>query len=695
MSKHDLLIEVGTEELPPKALLGLSQSFTKAIAAGLAQRNVSVGKVSSFAAPRRLAVLINAVDETTPDENLEQWGPPLKVAFDADGNPSKAGQAFAAKNGIDIDRLKECVKNDGKQDKLYYSQTISGSPIVDHIPGIIDDSLNALPIPKRMRWGASLEQFVRPLHWITAVFGSTTVAGSVKGLTIGNTTRGHRFHCSEELVIEQASNYESLLRERGKVIACFDTRRSIISEQVSAEGEKLGGVAVIGADLLDEVTALVEWPVALSGNFENRFLKVPSEALISSMKEHQKYFHVVDSNKELMPHFITVANIESSAPQKIIDGNERVIRPRLSDAAFFFETDCKTSLSARRDRLTKIVFQEKLGTVFDKTERITQLADVIAKAINCNADEARRAAQLCKSDLVSEMVLEFDDMQGIAGYYYALNDGESDSIALAMNEQYMPRFAGDQLPTNEVGVVLALADRLDTISGIFGIGQAPTGSKDPFALRRASLAVMRLIIEKNLDLNLRSLLTVALQQHHAVTFSEELLDTIQGYMFERLRAWYEDRGIATEVFLAVSAKNLPRPLDFDKRVRAVQAFTELDEAAALAAANKRVSNILSKSETAVTGTVDTALLQEAAEKKLAETLATLSEDVNALYAVGEYEQGLKSLAVLREPVDAFFDGVMVNADDVALKNNRLKLLLALQQLFLEVADVSMLVPAKK
>ncbi|WP_372860852.1 glycine--tRNA ligase subunit beta [Spongiibacter sp.] len=694
MSKRDLLIEIGTEELPPKALKALSEAFTNSVVEQLRGEQLSFDAVRSYATPRRLAMVISALDEQAPDKDIEKWGPPLKVAF-KDGQATKAAEAFAKGNGLALDELSNYVANDGKQDKLCYRSTVAGSRADQLLANMVEQALAALPIPKRMRWGAKREQFVRPVHWVSLLFGDQVIAGEIMGHTIGRSSRGHRFHSSGEISLAKPAQYAEQLESEGRVIADFSRRRDIVRSQVEAEGQRLGGAAVIDDDLLDEVTALVEWPVALAGNFEQRFLKVPAEALISSMKEHQKYFHVVDSNGMLMPHFITVSNIESRDPQKVIDGNERVIRPRLSDAAFFFETDCKTTLAARRERLKKIVFQEKLGTVFDKTSRVATLATAIAEQLGYDSAQARRAAELCKSDLVSEMVLEFDDMQGIAGYYYALNDGESEDVALAMQEQYLPRFAGDTLPSGKAGTAVALADRLDTISGIFGIGQLPSGSKDPFALRRASLAVMRIIIEKGLDLDLRPSLASALSQHTAVDYSDELLDSILNYMFERLRAWYDDQGIASEIFLAVNAKNISQPRDFDQRVKAVQAFSQLPEASTLAAANKRVSNILAKADGEVSDRVDEALLKEAAEQALHQALQGESARVMAMYAAGDYSQGLKSLAVLRTPVDRFFDDVMVNVDDDALKNNRLSLLKQLQSLFLEVADISLLVPAKK
>lgn len=694
MKQNDLLIEIGTEELPPVALKGLRDAFANSIEKQLKDAALTFASAERFASPRRLAVLLHSLDQQAPSQTLEAWGPPAKVAFDKEGNPTRAAEAFAQKNGLDIGELKNHIANDGKQDKLFVKNEQAGAQTTAIIFDVIEKALAALPIPKRMRWGASRAEFVRPVHWVTAVYGSETLTGEALSLTAGNTTRGHRFHANTELTLASAADYETLLLNEGKVVANFEKRRDMVREQVIAEGKKLGGQAVISDDLLDEVTALVEWPVALAGSFEERFLKVPAEALISSMKEHQKYFHVVDADGALMPHFITVSNIESLDPAQVIAGNEKVIRPRLSDAAFFFETDCKTSLFDRREKLKSIVFQEKLGTVFDKTERIAALSKVLAEKIGADVTLAERAALLCKSDLVTDMVYEFADMQGIAGLYYANNDGEPADVAKAMDEQYLPRFAGDSLPTTQTGSVIALADRLDTITGIFGIGQPPSGSKDPFALRRACLGVLRIIVEQNLELDLRELIAQAAKQHSAVKADDELINTVLAYMIERLRAVYDEQGIAAEVFMAVTAKNLSVPLDIDRRIKAVNSFTTLPEAEALAAANKRVSNILAKAEGFTTKAVDDKLLQEDAEKTLAVSLKNASDTFQPLIEKGDYTAALKSLASLREPVDNFFDNVMVNADDATLKNNRLSLLNQLRELFLQVADISLLVRGK-
>lgn len=696
MAIRNLLIEIGTEELPPKALKSLSAAFSKSITDQLSSESLSFSGFKSYASPRRLAILIHELEEAAADQAIEIWGPPLKVALDDSGSPSKAGLAFATKNGIDPTSLAQHVANDGKQDKLCYKSVASGSTVKAVLSDLINNALLSLPIPKRMRWGSSRTEFVRPIHWLTTVFGEETLQLNVFGLESSNISRGHRFHCDEELIISSAESYEEILESKGFVIADLAKRRQRIQDQVTAVGEQFGGKAIIDDALLDEVTALVEWPVALGGSFEDRFLKVPAEALISSMKEHQKYFHVVDANDRLMANFITVANIESSDPSKVIEGNERVIRPRLSDAAFFFETDCKTTLEQQRSKLQRIVFQEQLGSVYEKTERVGEISRFIAGQLQANSQDAVRAAELCKSDLVTEMVLEFDDMQGIAGSYYAKNDGESAEVIAAMNEQYMPRFAGDDLPSTTTGTIVAIADRLDTLCGIFGIGQLPTGSKDPFALRRASLGILRLIIEKDLRLDLAELISFALAQHKNITSTPELSQTILNYIMDRLRAWYEDRNISTAVFLAVNARKVTAPLDFDKRIHAVENFSHLEQASTLAAANKRVANILAKSTSHHDGAeVNPGLLKEEAELALAKEIEEQQKLVAPLFANGDYQDGLSSLASLRAGVDAFFDNVMVNVDDEALKNNRLALLAKLQALFLGVADIAQLVPAKK
>ncbi len=688
----DFLVELGTEELPPKALKALIAALQENIAASLTAEELSYTMIKSFAAPRRMAVLVENLASETPAKDLVIWGPPATIAFDKDGKPTKAALAFAEKNGIDASALK--AESDGKTEKLIARISTQGKKTTDLLAAIVNDAFAKLPIAKRMKWGAKREEFVRPVHWLVMLYGCDVVNAKILDLQAGRSTRGHRFHHNQAIELAQASDYASALKSTGFVLADREERRELIRQRVNIEAKLINGTAVIDEDLLDEVTALVEWPVAITGNFESRFLEVPPEALIASMKEHQKYFHVVNKEGKLLPNFITVANIESKDQNQIKDGNERVIRPRLSDAAFFFETDKKTTLAELRPRLKTIVFQAQLGTVFEKTERVAALAKTIAAKLNADQASALRAGELCKSDLVTNMVGEFDNMQGIAGYYYALNDGENSEVAAAMNEQYMPRFAGDQLPKTITGAIVSLADRLDTISGIFGIGQQPTGSKDPFALRRASIAVLRILVEKNLALDLRELLTYAKSLHQNLTAGDELVEQVLSYMLERMKAWYEDKNIPAEVFQAVSARNSSTPLDINQRVLAVNEFSKLPQAQALAAANKRVANILSKQAEHVFAHLDIALLQEDAEKNLAHAVNAKADVLAPLFAAHEYTKALASLADLQQPVDAFFENVMVMCEDPALQQNRLGLLIKLRGLFMEVADISYLVQTK-
>ena len=692
MSTDTLLVELGTEELPPKALKSLGQAFRDGILDGLKQRELSYGEVQWFATPRRLAVLVFKLQLQAPEKNIEVLGPPADRARDKEGNWTAAILGFAKKQGLEPDQLQ--IIDTPKGQRMGLRKVVTGTSARDSLNDIIQGSVKGLPIPRRMRWGASREEFVRPVHWVVAMLGQDKDFGEVLGLQTGNTTRGHRFLGSDSVVLDRPEQYVSALTD-AKVIASFEQRQHSIRQQIEAQAETLGATAVIDPALLDEVTALVEWPVALTGAFEERFLQVPPEALILSMKEHQKYFHLVNNEGNLVPHFITIANIQSSDPSQVVAGNERVIRPRLSDAAFFFETDKKIPLADRVPSLDKIVFQQKLGSLQEKTLRMEHAAAILAQDIGAPVDLAKRAAQLSKADLVTDMVLEFPDMQGIAGSYYALHDGENTDVAAALAQQYWPKFSGDRLPESGTACTLGLADRLDTLVGIFGIGQAPTGSKDPFALRRASLAVLRIIVEKGLDLDLRNCLQVAASQYPDGTLAENNTEQVLQYMIERFRAWYEEEDIPAEAFKAVSAKNLSRPLDIHRRVQAVHAFAQLPEAQALAAANKRVSNILGKlGSDHKFGSVSANLLLEPQEKALALQLDALAATCDEHLKKDEYADALSCLASLREPVDAFFDGVMVNVDEETLRNNRLNLLKQLRDLFLQVADVSLLVVSK-
>lgn len=682
---QDLLIEIGTEELPPKALPALINSFADHVNKSLVELGLNPGQCRPFATPRRLALIIPQLDEQQADREEQKLGPAVAAAFDADGKPTKAAEGFARSNNTTVEAL-ERVPGD-KGERLAFSHVIRGRATQELLVDVIEQALAALPIPKRMRWGANRAEFVRPVKWVALVFGDNVIDAEILGVKAGDTSHGHRFHAPQPFTVN-AGNYAEQLREN-HVIADFAERRSIILDQIKAEAESLGGRLGDDIDeLLDEVTALVEWPVALSGQFAADFLDVPAEALVSSMVEHQKYFHVLDSHGGLMPNFITVANIDSEQPHLVVMGNEKVIRPRLTDAAFFFETDKKTSLASRCESLKKIVFQQKLGTVYDKTCRISQLAGFIAEQIGADKTQAQRAGQLAKSDLVSEMVLEFTDLQGLMGYHYALNDGEDEAVAIAIRDQYFPAGNNERMPANAIGQALALADRIDTLVGIFAIGQQPTGNRDPFALRRATLGILRIILHAGLDLDLAELYRFALRQYE--NLPESAVEQALAYTMERFRALYQEKGYATEVYLAVAAKNLSRPLDFDRRADAVHRFSQQPEADELAAANKRVANILAKQAQHVNADVDPALLQEQAEKALHQALKDKTPVLKQAENDGDYTEALVLLAAMKPQIDAFFDQVMVMADDPALQQNRLALLGQLRQNFTRVADLSLL-----
>lgn len=686
---HDFLVEIGTEELPPTSLKALAVAFYTGIKCALDEQKLGFESITYFATPRRLAVLVKGLHESTPIEDVIVWGPPAKIAFDSAGEPSKAVLAFASKNALSVSELS--TMNDGKQDKVVAHLKSGGALAKDLLGDIVRLSLAKLPIKKRMRWGSSRTEFVRPIRWLVMVLDEQVLDEKVLDMQATNLSRGHRVHFNHEINITKPVDYVEILRSVGHVIVDYNERKNLIREQVNTQADNVGGIAVIDEDLLDEVTGIVEWPVALSGQFDAEFLQVPAEALVSSMKEHQKYFHLVDSNNILLPYFITIANLVSKDPGQVISGNERVIRPRLADAAFFFETDKKTSLTSQREKLKQVVFQDKLGSVYQKTQRIEHLANFICKKLGVAPTDVRRTAQLCKSDLVSSMVYEFADMQGIAGYHYALNDGESKEVATAITEHYMPRFSGDALASSDAGAIVALADRIDTITGIFGLGQKPSGSKDPFALRRLSIGALRILVGKSYALDLRELIEASAAEFSDLPCADTVVDDVLSYMLDRFKSWYDEENIATEIFQAVQAKNLSCPLDIDKRVQAVAEFCRMAEAPALASANKRVSNILAKTALPQGLSVNEALLQADAEKDLAQTLTNLVASVTPLLNSGNYTEALKTLAQLRQPVDTFFDDVMVMVDDSEIKNNRLALLQQLRSIFLEVADISYLV----
>ncbi|QCU89478.1 glycine--tRNA ligase subunit beta [Thiomicrorhabdus sediminis] len=688
MNTEAFLVEIGTEELPPKALKKLSQAFADGIVAGLAEAELAHGEVKLFAAPRRLAVTIDALQTQQQDKIVERKGPAKKAAFDADGNPTKALQGFMRGCGAQVEDLVEIDTDKGVW--MAYNLEQKGVDAKALLGNIVAQSLAKLPIPKRMRWGSWDVEFVRPVHWALMLLGSEVVDAEILGHKTGNITRGHRFHAPQEIVINHADEYADKLANQGYVLADFAERSASIKQQVEQVAKQAGGEAVIDAELLEEVTALNEWPNAVVGEFETSFLAVPSEALVSAMAGHQKYFHMVDGNGKLMPNFITISNIASSNPQSVKFGNERVIRPRLADAKFFWDQDRKQPLDDFLPRLKTVVFQQQLGTLFDKVERLETLTVKIAKPLGVESQIAERAARLSKCDLMSEMVGEFPDLQGVMGRYYAMEQKEDQQVADAIDAQYQPRFAGDDLPSSAVAQALAIADKLDTITGIYGIGQVPTGDKDPFALRRAALGLLRIMIEKNLDLDLRLLIEFSLKLHEQVKMTEELVNDIYDFIISRLRAYYADQGVSAEQFEAVRVCRPAHPVDFAKRIEAVQQFAQMDGAASLSAANKRISNILKKVDGEINDTVNAKLFAEAAEQQLWDKLDALRETVSEQIAKRDFVAAISELATIREAVDQFFDDVMVMADNDAVKQNRLALLNQIYELFLEVADISRL-----
>ena len=683
MSALDFLVELGTEELPPKALAKLAEAFCAGIEKGLKDAGLNFAKAQAYAAPRRLAVLVEQLATQQPDRSINLDGPPLQAAFDAEGEPTQAALGFARKCGVDLAEI------DRSGPKLKFSRTIEGQPAAQLLPGIVEASLNDLPIPKRMRWAARKEEFVRPTQWLVMLFGEQVIDCEILAQRAGRESRGHRFHSPGQVHISKPSSYLEDLRG-AHVIADFAERRELIAKRVEQLAGEQNGTAIVPPALLDEVSALVEWPVPLVCSFEERFLDVPQEALITTMQDNQKYFCLLDANGKLLPRFITVANIESKDPAQIVAGNEKVVRPRLTDAEFFFKQDKKQKLDSFNDRLKNVVFQAQLGTVYDKAERVSRLAGLIAERTGGDKQRAARAGLLCKCDLATEMVGEFPEMQGIAGYYYALNDGEPEDVALALNEQYMPRGAGGELPSTLTGAAVAVADKLDTLVGIFGIGMLPTGSKDPYALRRAALGVLRILIEKQLDLDLVEAVNFAIGQFGMQVKSAGLADQVLEFIFDRLRARYEDEGVDVAAYLSVRAVQPGSALDFDQRVQAVQAFRTLPEAEALAAANKRVSNLLAKFEAKLPEAVEPRWFDNATEFSLYSAIQQAEQAVQPLAAARQYREALERLAHLRGPVDAFFEAVLVNAEDASVRANRYALLARLRGLFLGVADISAL-----
>lgn len=691
MTRHqDFLVEIGTEELPPKALKKLMQAFAGGIREGLQKAELEFAVLQAYASPRRLAVLVRELATTQPDRQIERRGPALTAAFDGDGNPTPAARGFAASCGVQADQLDHLTTDKGAW--LVYRTGQQGQYASTLLPDIVRQSLARLPIPRRMRWAALDAEFVRPVHWLVMLLGDEVIDCEILSVHSGRNSRGHRFMKPGNVSITRPAAYVDLLRENGKVIADFDERREIIRQQLLDAAAAVNGKAVMDDDLLDEVTGLVEWPRAVTGRFDEHFLEVPAEALISTMQGNQKYFPLMDDDGKLLPYFITLSNIESRDEAQVRIGNERVIRPRLADADFFWNQDRKQSLASHAADLKNVVFQNKLGSLEEKAQRVAKLAAVIACHIDGDARLATRAGELSKADLLTSMVGEFPELQGIMGRYYARLDGEAEEVAEALDEQYMPRFSGDRLPASRTGQALAIADRIDTLVGIFGIGQPPSGDKDPFALRRAALGVLRIIIENALGLDLQTLLQAAHDNYaiNGLPLQEQTVSRVFDFMLDRLRGYYSDHGVAHDTFDAVLAQRPGQPRDFDARIRAVTTFRKLPEAEALAAANKRIANILRQATIAKPAEVNADLLGEAAEIELARQVSAMADKVSPLFAQHNYTEALCQLAALRESVDTFFDEVMVMAEDEQIRGNRLALLGQLSGLFLQTADLSRL-----
>jgi glycyl-tRNA synthetase beta chain len=687
MTTHDILFELGTEELPSKSLKTLSRALASNIETGLQKAGLSYDTTHTFATPRRIAVIIKNVESAQKSYEVEKRGPALKAAFDADGHPTLACLGFASACNTTVDQL--VVRETDKGAWVFFNQTQGGIDTVDFLPELIKQAISQLPIAKPMRWGNGEIEFIRPVQWAVLLYGKKSIKTHIFGKLTGRNTVGHRFHHPETISIASPNEYETLLREKGYVVADFEARKQLIWEAVQEAASAKGRVLMDEA-LLDEVTGLVEWPVALLGEFEANFLEVPPETVMTAMKSHQRYFPVVDEEGQLLPCFVIVSNIDSEDPTRVIEGNQRVIRARLSDAQFFYHSDLKHSLESRLDELRKIIFQKKLGTLFDKSERISRLMGYLAEKMHANVKHAQRAGLLCKTDLVTAMVGEFAELQGVMGYYYAVKDGEPASVGLALREQYQPRFAGDVLPETPLGALLSIADKIDTLVGLFGANQPPSGEKDPYALRRAALGILRILIEKQLPLNLQDMI------QHAVTLYAAMDNTkatsqVFDFMMERLRAWYSDKGIDGSIFSAVSARMIAEPLDFHHRILAVQHFQTLPEASALIAANKRVSSLL-KDQPAQQrqSVIDSALFEHESERVLFAAMEEKAKAIATLYEQSRYSEVLRALAALRTPIDRFFEEVMVMVDDEKLRHNRLALLNRLQQLFLQVADVALI-----
>jgi len=688
---RDFLVEIGTEELPPKSLRALMEAFAGNLEAAVDDARLTHGAVHGYASPRRLSVLIEQLAAGQENREISHKGPPVSVAFDTDGNITSAGTAFAKKCGVDPLSLDRTKTDQGEWVSCNILER--GLPTADLMPDLVETALAGLPIPRRMRWGAGDAEFVRPVHWVVLLHGSKVVEATIMGVGSGNKSRGHRFHVTRPVTISKPSDYLEKLETSGHVIADFERRRDMVKRGVEAEAKRAGGVVVGGESLYDEVAALVEWPVPLTGSFDEDFLKLPREVVISTLAGHQRYFPVANKSGALLPRFITVANIESSEPDQVRSGNERVIRPRLADAAFFWDSDRRATLAARCDTLREVVYQRGLGSLFDKSVRVETLAEWIAGALDRDPGNVKRAAALCKCDLLTGMVVEFPELQGTMGRHYAKADGERAAVADAIGEHYLPRHAGDDLPASTDGQILAIADRLDTLAGIFAVGKKPSGNRDPFGLRRAALGVVRLLVECSLDLDLRTMISIAVDAQPGTNIDNaETSDALYTFISERLRRYFLDRddSLETETFDAVLARQPSSLVDFERRLGAVQAFIELEPASSLATANKRIANILRQAGDVNEGAVKEKLLTDGAETDLWSALTDVRERVQPLLEAREYTEALSVLAELRSPVDQFFDDVMVMVDDKATRNNRLALLRELRASFLDVADISRL-----
>lgn len=695
VSTADFLVEIGTEELPPKALRRLERAFGDGVRAGIEAAGLAAGPQQSFATPRRLGLLINDLQLQQAAQMVEKRGPSIKVAFTEDGKPAPAGMAFAKSCGAelaDLDRLET-----KKGEWLLFRSEQAGSSAEDLLPDIVANALAALPVPKRMRWGAFDVEFVRPVHWVLMLLGEKIVAANILGISAGRQTTGHRFHAPEPIDVPEPSKYLGLLRDKGHVLANFEERRDRIRQQAQAAATELDGHAILDEQVLDEVTALTEWPVAIAGGFNAEFLRLPEEVLIATLQDHQRYFPVRSSEDKLKPDFIAISNLDSRNFDEVRRGNERVVAPRLADAAFFWDQDRRSTLDSRRDALKQVLFQQDLGSLYEKSERVAKLAKQLASDFGEDEKAAQRAARLAKTDLLTEMVGEFPDLQGRIGQYYARADGEPEAIATAIEEQYLPRHAGDQLPTTRQGTVLALADRFDTLAGIFATGKRPSGNKDPFGLRRTALAVLRMLIEQEIDLDLDHYLHAAITaQPVKKTSADELSAELFEFMIDRLKRYCLDgqsprlgEGVVTpEIFEAVRSHRTPSPLDFHQRLLAVCRFMQMDSAESLAVANKRIANILKSATDKFDSAVDPELFEEDEERDLYAAVGELRQAHVRDLKGKKYTEVLERLATLREPVDKYFDTVMVMAEDPDQRRNRLSLMNQLRQLFLDVADLS-------